>query len=148
MKLLTGGLLFSNFGKGERFGMTDGVFHVARMNCLKLICETPIDVVQEARQACSMMSEGIKALNDISLPAVPILRCGRQRTHVSAEVLSPILNILGRRTFPSVSFHPSPDIGGKALVKLGKILGDDESIVPNIVPINELERIASVAPIA
>jgi len=33
---------------------------------------------------------------------------------------------------------------GKALVKLGKIVGDDKSIVSDIVPINMLERVAGV----
>ena len=118
------------------------------MNRTKSIGEAAIDVVQEARQGRSILSERIKRLDDILLSDSSVVRCGRQRTHVGAEVLSPVVNILVRRTSVRVPLNPPPDVVGKPLVEFGKIVGNDESIVPDTVPINELERIGSVPPFA
>jgi hypothetical protein len=114
------------------------------MNGSKPVGEASIDVVQEAREGRSIVSERIKRLNDIPFSGSSVLRCGRQRTHVGAEVLSPIGNVLVRRTFSHVPLNPSPDVVGKPLVEFGKIVRDNESIISDVMPINILERIASV----
>src|SRR5579872_5444023 len=114
------------------------------MNGSKPVGEAAIDVVQEAWEGRSIVSERIKRLNDIPFPGSSVLRCGRQRTHVGAEVLSPIVNILVRRTFSHVPLNPSPDVVGKPLAEFEKIVRDDKSIMPNVMPINILEWIASV----
>ena len=114
------------------------------MNRPKPVREAAIDVVQEARQVCSKVAEWIERLNDILLSGCSILRSGRQRTHVSTEVLNPIVNILVRKTSVRVPLNPPSDVIGKSLVEFGKIVGDNESVVPDIVSIDVLERIASV----
>jgi hypothetical protein len=115
------------------------------MNRSKPVREAAIYVIEESRQACSKVTEWIECLNDILFPSLSVLRCGRQKTHVGAQVLSPIVNVLFRVTSIRVPLNPPSDVLGKPLAEFGKILRNEKSIVPDIMPFNIIERIARVS---
>src|SRR5208283_192735 len=91
-----------------------------------------------------VVAKRIEGLNDIILPSFSVLRVGRQRTHMGAQVLSPIIDVLRHSGLVRVPSHPSPNVLREPHVELREILGNDKSILSDVVSVNEHDRIARV----
>jgi hypothetical protein len=64
---------------------------------------------------------------------------------MGAQILSPILDVFPRSGLLRVPSHPSPNVVREPHEELWKILGDDKSIMPNVMSVHEHDSIAGIA---
>jgi nucleoid DNA-binding protein len=128
--------------EGEVSGTTQSIFHPLGVHGSELVREAEIDVITEAGFVRAVLPQRVECCHDVLFANVAVFRCLRQAGKVDCQVLRPILYILLRCRRASVLDDPSVDIIWKPFIELHKIFRDDESVVPDVMPIPDCEGIA------
>jgi nucleoid DNA-binding protein len=128
-------------GQGQVAGATQWILRPFQIDCSELVPEAQVDVVEEAGAVRAKVLVRIERLHDILLASLTVLGRWGQVAQVNEEVLRPVFQVLLGHRAVSVPVDPVADVLGKPFVEFIEVLGNDESVVSNIPPVSDCERI-------
>ena len=119
----------------------DRILHPFRTDRPELVCQTQIDVVEEPGAVRPVMLARVERLYDVLFASLPVLGGRGQVPQVDQQVLRPVLDILLRHRPVHAPADQVADVLGKSFVEFVEVLWHDEPVVPDVVPVNNRERV-------